>query len=297
VSDLRGVGARAVLPRLIPVVLLLLAAAPARAADCEALARQMKLGVLDQRWGGVLEDATKLVECDPKGPHAEKAAFYRARALDRLRRLDQALGAYREFLNQRCAGLRDSFLCEDATVSMYSLAADMVSKGKPEKVMILLDGLQTGEPYSRIFAAIRIAKLPANDDAKEKALPVLIEAYRLEDDADFRNEICLGIIRIDPAKCGGGPGGPSPGQEPQWIKVRVFDCKNDVEKVKVNLPFSFAEAAIESLGPEILKAIQEEGVFDLQNFWASIRKLGPGEVFRLEINEPTHCEEIEIWFE
>jgi hypothetical protein len=180
---------------------------------------------------------------------------------------------------------------------MYSLAADMVAKGKPEKVMILLDGLQAGDPYSRIFAAIRIAKLPANEDAKEKALPVLIEAYRLEDDADFRNEICLGIIRIDPSKCGGGPGTPQPGQQPEWIRVRVFDCKNDIEKVKVKLPFSFAEAAIESLGPEILRAIQEEGVFDLENFWASMKKLGPGEVFRLEINEPSHCEEIEIWFE
>lgn len=278
-------------------VLLLLAASPAPAEDCDALARRLKLGVLDQMWGGVLEDADKVLKDCAGGPHVETAAYYRARALDRLRRSDQAFPAYRDFLDRYCV-TGESFLCEDATVSLYSLARERVEKGEADKVRILLDGLGAGDFYSKIFAGIQIAKLPANEAAKKKALPVLVEAYRLEDDPDFRNEICLAIIQIDPTKCGSGAPGRSKTEqpEPQWIRVRVWDCNNDVEKVKVNLPFAFAQAAIESLGPEVMRGIQEEG-FDIENLWSSLKKLKPNERFTVSINDGGECLDIEIWFE
>jgi len=291
-------GRRAVIASLGLVALMAGPGTSAQAGeDCAALARQLKLGVLDQMWGGVLEDSEKMLAACSDGPQAETAGYYRARALDRLRRHDEALPAYRAFLDRYCV-TGQSFLCEDATVSLYSLAAELVRKGQAGKVQILLDGLRAGDFYSKIFAGIQIAKLPANDTAKEKALPVLEEAYRLEDDADFRDEICLAIIQIDPTKCGGGPrGGPgADGREPQWIKVRVWDCSEKVEKVKVNLPFSFAQAAIESLGPEVMQGIRAEG-FDIENLWSSLKKLKPNEKFSLSIHDGGECQDIEIWFE
>jgi hypothetical protein len=283
--------------RLLSPLLALLASTAVAAEDCEAIARRMSVAALDQMWGGVLEDASSYLESCAGGPQAEKAAFYKARALDRLRRFDLAFPAYRSFMDRFCPRGGESFLCEDATVSLYTLAADRVAKGEADKLQILLDGLRSGDFYSKVFAGVQISKLPSHPDAKAKALPVLVEAHRLEDDPDFRNEICLAILRIDPSQCGGGPGRPGAGlPEPQMIRVRVWDCNAQKEKVSVNLPFSFARAAIESLGPEILNEVEAQG-FDLENAWETLKKLKPNERFQLSIHEEDECLEVEIWFE
>jgi hypothetical protein len=278
-------------------VLLLAAGAAPRASECETLPKLLKMDALDQRWGGVLEDADKLLACDPTGPNAPQAAFYRARALDRLQRPADAVAAYQSFLQKNCADAgEEAILCSDARAALLSLAGEQIAKGDASQMRILLDGLKGPDPYSRVFAGIQISKLSGAKEAKAQALPVLVEGYRLEDDKDFRNEICLAIIRIDPSKCGGGSGAKGSNRpEPQWIKVRVFDCTNNVEKVKVNMPFSFADALLESLGPEVMTEIKRQG-FDLDNLWNSLKKLGPDQVFKLEINDGD-CEKIEVWFE
>jgi len=279
-------------------VALVAGGAAAQASECETLPKLLKMDALDQRWGGVLEDADKLLACEPNGPNASQAAFYRARALDRLRRPGEAVAAYQLFLQGNCAAAgEDSILCSDARVALLSLAGEQVSKGDASQLRILLDGLKGPDPYSRVFAGIQVSKLTGAKEAKAQALPVLVEGYRLEDDKAFRNEICLAIIRIDPSKCGGGTSGKGSSRpEPQWIKVRVFDCKNNVEKVKVNMPFSFAQALLESLGPEVMTEIKKQG-FDLDNLWDSLKKMGPEQVFKLEINNSGDCENIEVWFE
>jgi hypothetical protein len=282
--------------RLAPALLLLIPTA-APAADCDALSRQLRVEALDQAWGAVLQTSEQLLKCDPDGPHAEKANFYRARALDRLRHFDEAFPAYRGFLDRYCLGEDTSFLCEDATVSLYTLAADRVAKGEPDKLQVLLDGLRAGDFYSKVFAGIQISKLPANPGAKKRALPVLVEAYKLEDDEDFRNEICLAIIRIDPTQCGGGAPGKGPEMpEAQWIKVRVWDCKEEKETVKVNMPLSFATVVIESLGPEVMDELKDQG-FDLENLWESLKHMKQTDKITLSIDEHGDCQQIEIWFE
>ncbi|MEE8385266.1 MAG: hypothetical protein V3S01_05080 [Dehalococcoidia bacterium] len=286
-----GVGLR------IPVglVALLAVAAPAAAADCAPLARQLKLSALDQMWGAVLEDAEKLLDCDSS---AAQARFYRARALDRLRKRAEAVTAYEAFMAKDCRGAANEFLCEDARVSHTSLLKERVtSEGCGSEAMDqLLSGLSTGDPYARIFTAMELSKLPRCDDAKAKALKVLLEAQRLEDDTEFRNEICLAIIRIDPSKCSGGTSKNAAADGPSFIKVRVFDCNAERVKVSVNMPFSFARAVMESLGPEILDQIKAEG-FDIENLWDSISKLGPDQKFQFKIDDDHRCEEIEVWFE
>jgi hypothetical protein len=277
------------------LVALLAVAAPAAAADCAPLARQLKLSALDQMWGAVLEDAEKLLDCDS---NAAQARFYRARALDRLRKRAEAAEAYEVFMRKDCRGGANEFLCEDARVSHTSLLKERVTnEGCDSEAMDqLLQGLSTGDPYSRIFTAMEISKLPRCDAAKAKALAVLLEAQRLEEDTEFRNEICLAIIRIDPAKCSGGTI-DEPGKDgPSFIKVRVFDCAEERVKVSVNMPFSFARAVMESLGPEILDQVKAEG-FDIENLWDSLRKMGPNQKFELKIDDDNRCEEIEVWFE
>ena len=245
-------------------------------------------------WGAVLEDADKLLDCDSS---AAQARFYRARALDRLRRRAEAAEAYEVFMRKDCRGDANEFLCEDARVSHTSLLRERVtSEGCGSEAMDqLLKGLSTGDPYSRIFTAMELSRLPRCDDAKAKALKVLLEAQRLEEDTDFRNEICLAIIRIDPSKCS-GTSDDATDDGPSFIKVRVFDCNAERVKVSVNMPFSFARAVMESLGPEILDEIKEEG-FDIENLWDSISKMGPDQRFQLKIDDDNRCEEIEVWFE
>lgn len=277
------------------LMVLLTAAVPASAAECTSQARQLKLSALDQMWGAVIEDAQKLLDCDPGAAHAR---FYNARALDRLRRRAEAADAYEAFMRQDCRGAANEFLCEDARVSHTSLLKERVTREGcgSEAMDQLLKGLSTGDPYSRIFTAMELSKLPRCDDAKARALAVLLEAQRLEDDTDFRNEICLAIIRIDPAKCSGGTSRNAGDDGPSFIKVRVFDCNAERVKVSVNMPFSFARAVMESLGPEILDQVKAQG-FDIENLWDSLRKLGPNQKFELKIDDAHRCEEVEVWFE
>jgi len=284
----RGLRFSAALLALMAVV------APAGAADCAPLARQLKSRVLDQMWGAVLEDAEKLAACDS---NSAQARFYRARALDRLKKRAEAADAYESFMRKDCRGDDNEFLCEDARVSHTSLLKERVTNEGCESDAMddLLKGLRTGDPYSRIFTAMEISKLPRCAEAKEEALKVLLEAQRLEEDNEFRDEICLAIIRIDPAKCKGTPG--AAGEDgPSFIKVRVFDCTEDRVKVSVNMPFSFARAVMESLGPEILDQVKQEG-FDIENLWDSLRKMGPNQKFEMKIDDDHRCEEIEVWFE
>jgi hypothetical protein len=293
----RSIGLRG--PAVPLAVVLVAACVTVRAGpdECAPLARQLKMAALDGLWGGVLEDAGKLLECDPRGANAEKAHFYRARALDKLRRREQALDAYGDFLSRYCRQESDAILCEDARVSMFSMARAMVDSGTDSGLEILVGGLKANDIYSRIFAGIQISQLRGREEAKAKALPVLTEAYRLEDDPDFQNEICLAIIRIDPAQCGQGTTTPKPDRpEPTWIRARVFDCLNDREKVNVNLPFSFAKAVIESLGPEIMSEISDAGV-DLENLWESLKNMERHQVFEMTIQDEGRCEEYEVWFE
>jgi tetratricopeptide (TPR) repeat protein len=280
------------------MAVLLAAMAPVAAKDCTPLARQLKLDALDQLWGAVLQDAEKLLDCDSSGPSAAQARFYRARALDRLKKRSEALGAYEAFLGKDCRGSANEFLCEDAQVSRTALLQDLVKHEgcKSEAMGRLLEGLNKGDSYSRIFTAMEISKLPRCDDAKAKALDILVEAIRLEDDKDFKNEICLSIIRIDPSKCSDNTDLDPNTDEPQFIRVRVFDCSADKVKVSVNMPFSFARAVMESLGPELLDQINSQG-FDVENLWESLRKLGPKQKFEMKIDNDHQCEEIEVWFE
>ena len=133
--------------------------------------------------------------------------------------------------------------------------------------------------------------------AKKRALPVLVEAYKLEDDADFRNEICLAIIKIDPSECGGGSGRTGPElPEAQWIKVRIWDCNANKEQVKVNMPLSFAQAVLESLGEPVMEEFRARG-FDLENLWESLRRMNYRDKISISIDEGEECQEIEIWFE
>jgi tetratricopeptide (TPR) repeat protein len=297
VSDHRfSLGARG--PRFSAAFLTLMAlacgAAPA-ASDCTPLARQLKSRVLDQMWGAVLEDAEKLLACDS---NSAQARFYSARALDRLRKRAEAVDAYETFMQKDCRGDDNEFLCEDARVSHTGLLKERVAKEgcESEAMDQLMKGLRIGDPYSRIFTAMEISKLPRCDEAKKEALKVLLEAQRLEDDNDFRNEICLAIIRIDPAKCSKGTPNLLDDDGPSFIKVRVFDCAADSVKVSVNMPFAFARAVMESLGPEILDQIKTEG-FDIENLWDSLGKMGPNQKFEMKIDDDGRCEEIEVWFE
>jgi hypothetical protein len=181
---------------------------------------------------------------------------------------------------------------------MFSLARDLLEReGHEGSLNILVQGLKAGDSYTRIFAAIQISQLRESKDAKNKALPTLVEAYRLEDDADFRNEICLAIMRIDPSKCGEGSATLKPDRpEPTFIRARVYDCASNKEKVSVNMPFSFAKAVIESISPNLLDQIKEEGI-DIENLWESLKKLDAHQKFEFKIDDGGHCEEIELWFE
>ena len=160
---------------------------------------------------------------------------------------------------------------------------------------LLVGELKNRDVYTRIFTAIQISKLRGADQAKSEALPVLVEAYRLEDDRDFQNEICLAIIQIDPTKCSKGTATRGSEDEPRFIKARVYDCNTHEEKVSVTMPFSFAKAVFESLGPEILEEIKEQ--FDIENFWESLRAMDKKDKFELKIDNDSRCEEIEVWFE
>jgi hypothetical protein len=230
-----------------------------------------------------------------------QAAFYRTRALSRLvGREREAIAALHEFLDSRPD---DRLLVEEAWSSLFTIACETDRRGSEPCRSALREGLDSPAPFVSTLAAIRVADV---DDTplRRRALPLLKKAYDTQTDTDIRNEILIAILKIDPDEVPApkDPQGatslrPADGKsEPTFIRMTIFNKKEDRFEVKVQFPVAFARMLIDSLGEtrreDLRREAKRQGM-NIDEIFEAIRRSGTGRLLEVDTEESR----IELWIE
>jgi hypothetical protein len=284
---------------MMQLVLLGGAVTPAIAAQDEGeLLGQIKRDVFDQKWDGVLASCSLFIAQYSHSEDLSRIYYYKAQALEHGKgKEDEAILAYTDYLTR--FPNETGALHEDALLKRISLATTLYLKGNKNHIGIILQGMD-GKGYPGIFAAIQASKLD-HGPARAKALPILLRCANTETDPEVRNECLLGVLRIDPQKAGQvtqpkDAGGPPAAGNARLIRVEVFDKLKNQVSVRVNMPLSFVDILLDSLGDELQQEIGEEmkkkGI-QLDKLLESIKKNGPQTIIEID-NDEQH---IKVWVE
>jgi hypothetical protein len=280
--------------RLAVAVLLATSLAGAvRAADPE-LSRKAKALFFDRQYAEA-RIAWQAVLQRSRGPEADQAAFWIARASESLGESERAFKEYGAFLARRPA---DKALVEEARTNRVGLAAQLYKAGQRQHLDVIDAGLDDPARTVRYYAAFQLAGLgPA---AGKRAIPVLRRIIEEEKDEDLVDRAKLYLIKLDPQSLSR--------LEPQvsaqahvgarradgrMLRVRIFKEGFPRPKVTVNLPMTLAELLFKSLPEEAKRDLQRKG-YDADHFWDQLKKLGPTEIIDIEGDDG---EKIQIWIE
>lgn len=280
--------------RVIAVFVLAAAGLPgvARAADPE-LARKAKALFFDRQytearaaWQAVLQGS--------RGPEADQAAFWIARASESLGEAERAFREYGAFLARRPA---DKALVEEARTNRVGLAAQLYKSGQRQHLDVLTTALDDPSRTVRYYGALQLASL--GPEVGKRALPTLCRIVTDEKDEDLVDRAKLALLKLDPqsACLQHNPVvdrlGRGSRADVRMLRVRVFEKGTSHAKVTVNLPMALADLLFKSLPEEAKYNLRLKG-YDAENFWEQLKKLGPTQIIDIEGDEG---EKIQIWIE
>jgi len=278
--------------RLAASVLLAASLAGAvRAADPE-LSRKAKALFFDRQYAEA-RSAWQAVLRQSRGPEADQAAFWIARASESLGESERAFKEYGVFLDRRPA---DKTLVEEARTNRVGLAAQLYKAGQRQHLEVIYAGLDDPARTVRYYAAFQLASL--GPDAGKRAIPVLRRIMEEEKDEDLVDRAKLYLIKLDPQSLSGLQPRVSAeahvgARDGRMLRVRIFKEGLPRPKVTVNLPMTLADLLFKSLPEEAKRDLQRKG-YDADHFWDQLKKLGPTEIISIEGDEG---ERVQIWLE
>jgi len=274
-------------------VAVLLATSLAGAADPE-LSRKAKALFFDRQYAEA-RIAWQAVLQRSRGPEADQAAFWIARASESLGESERAFKEYGAFLARRPA---DKALVEEARTNRVGLAAQLYKAGQRQHLDVIDAGLDDPARTVRYYAAFQLAGLgPA---AGKRAIPVLRRIIEEEKDEDLVDRAKLYLIKLDPQslsrlepRVSAQADVGARRADGRMLRVRIFKEGFPRPKVTVNLPMTLAELLFKSLPEEAKRDLQRKG-YDADHFWDQLKKLGPTEIIDIEGDDG---EKIQIWIE
>ncbi len=280
--------------RLAVAVLLASSLAGAvRAADPE-LSRKAKALFFDRQYAEA-RGAWQAVLQQSRGPEADQAAFWIARASESLGESERAFKEYGVFLARRPA---DKALVEEARTNRVGLAAQIYKAGQRQHLDVIYAGLDDPARTVRYYAAFQLASL--GPDPGKRAIPVLRRIIDEEKDEDLVDRAKLYLIKLDPQSLSriaprvSAEGHVSAARaDVRMLRVRIFKEGLTRPKVTVNLPMTLADLLFKSLPEDAKRDLRRKG-YDADNFWDQLKKLGPTEIIDIEGDDG---EKIQIWIE
>jgi tetratricopeptide (TPR) repeat protein len=263
------------------------AADPERARKAKALFFDRQYAEARTAWQAVLQQS--------RGPEADQAAFWIARASESLGESERAFKEYGAFLARRPA---DKALVEEARTNRVGLAAQLYKAGQRQHLELIYAGLDDPARTVRYYAAFQLASL--GPDPGKRAIPVLRRIIEEERDEDLVDRAKLYLIKLDPQSLSriaprvSAEGHVSPPRaEGRMLRVRIFKEGLPRPKVTVNLPMTLADLLFKSLPEDAKRDLRRKG-YDADNFWDQLKKLGPTEIIHIEGDAG---EKIQIWIE
>ncbi len=267
--------------RTLIMLVLMLSVMAGSAREQDQLSRA-KLLLFDQKWEQALKVLDDYLATDPESKELAQALYFRASCLKELDRLDDAISAYRSFLDVS----ENETLREEATISMIDLSMKLADRGDVSARARLISMLARNERTIRYYAAFKLSYAKDKSLAR-RAVPVLRTILGSEKDAELKERARLALLRIDPSIL---KSVPDPDQSGALFRIVVLDKKTGETKVTVTIPMALARLALSALPQEEKDRLAAEG-YDLDTIMKTMME--SGEVVRIEDEEAT----IRIWIE
>ena len=271
------------------------------ASDEGELLRRIKSDVFDRNWPQVLSECDEFIKSYPRSQALPRAYYYRAQALESLKRNPEAIAAYSDFLKRFPSEM--GALKEDAKLKRITLARIQYQNGDKSALSVILEGMDE-EGSTQIYAAIEGSKID-HIPTQKKATPILKDCAQFETQEELKNECVVRLLSIDPklvpAGAGAGAGASAAGQA-KLIRVEVFNKLQKKVVVRINLPIAFGELLLDSLDENYRNMIQAKikeshgGEFQMPDFkklLEAIKTGGPQTLVEIDNDEDS----IRVWIE
>lgn len=271
---------------LLALACLALASPLAAEIDPEAL-RQAKALFFDRKYQDS-RAAWQQILTEAEGADADAAAYWVARCSEKLGEDERALREYAAYLAR---GPKDPTLVEEARTSRVSLAAQLYKEGQTRHLDVLKGALASASPTVRYYAALEVAGL--GPEVGRLAIPVLKQILAHETDPDLVDRARLALLRVDPSALGSAAEPPHPNRSVRFIKVRIWEKGSAKPSVSVNMPVALADLVFKALPDQTKADLRKEG-YDVENFWARLKALGPMQIVEIK---GKNGERVQIWIE
>lgn len=244
--------------------------------EADELLQQAKLLMFDKKWEQAQKKLDKILEQYPYSVTAPQALFYRAKCLENKEGEEQAaLKAYKEYIGSE---RKNDAWAQEAELSIIKLSFALHEKGRSSYLDEIEKRLYRSDKVVKYFAAI---KMSAVEDKKEarKALPVLEEILKNEEDNELRDRAKIAMLRVDPDYF-------RDFEEERYekrariLKIRMYN-KGEREPVfSLNIPWTLADLAIGAIPPKERRELMDEG-YDLDELIERLTSFG-GDILEIQ---------------
>ena len=283
--------------RLITIAVLAAGILTAAAVSADEIGRdqevfnQGKVLVFDKKWEEARAVFQRVIQEFPNSSLVPQAHYFVARCLQLRGKEVEALRSYEQFL-QRYPN--EPVLQLEARNAVVDLAASLLEKGDSTYRDRIVSGLTDSRKDVRYFSAIRSSYL-GNRETAATAIPILREILEKEKERDLVDRAKIALLRLDPnALTPESPGQKKPENrgDSRMFHIRVYEDGGSAPTVEVNLPLGFAQLAIMALDESKKEELRKKG-FNVDDFWESIKRLGPTKI--LEVRDGKDL--VKIWIE
>ncbi len=245
-----------------------------------------RLNLFDQKYEAALKDLEYIIATYPGSNTYDVAHFYKAKCLEKLQRLSEALEIYHIFMKIS----QNNSLKEDAAAAIIDIDFALYSKGQKKYLQEIKTFLASKEWTARHYAAFKLSY------AKDKkvaalAIPVLqeiVEAGSGDSDQELVDRAKIALMRIDPEVL---KQLPNPKQvEAKLLHIRIYDKISKKETLSLHIPFVLARLALDSIPEKEKNALKIKG-YNLDNILQTLIK--NRDLFKFE----TESSVVKIWID
>ena len=248
----------------------------AQPEEADDLLQEAKLLMFDKKWDAAQNKLEKILEEYPTSVTAPQAMFYRAKCLENKEGEEQeALKAYKEYIGSE---RKSDVWAQEAELSIIKLAFELHEKGRSSYLNEIEKRLYRTDKVVKYFAAIKMSSVVNKKEAR-KALPVLEEILKNEEDDELRDRAKIAMLKIDPDYF-------RDFEEERYekrariLKIRVYK-KGEREPVfSLNIPWSLADLALGAIPPKEKKELMDEG-YDLDELIERLSSFG-GDILEIQ---------------
>lgn len=243
-----------------------------------------KLALFDRKWDQALAELNRLQELFPSSSYYSQVLFYKGNCFEEKNMVKEALENYNAFLNVS----RNESLKDEATRSIIDLNFILYEKtGEKKYLGRIIRLLESRSVFVRFYAAFKLSYVKDKSTAS-RAVPVLNEIIKKESDQELVERAKLALMRIDPdlLKKVSKP----KSLESRVLKLQVYDKKRKRTSFSFNIPFMFAQLALDSLPEKEKKLLRDKG-YDLDKIVDTL--VNTGEIIKIESEDAV----FKIWIE